>query len=543
MALREWSAPLGDPDVTPLDFRGVNDWMILPSGERLVTGRGDAVYLSPLPDASRELRFVGKHDADVFWIFAHPTAPRAVSGDESGEIRIWSFSGMSGRLERTFRSPAPRSRAYLAPNDSWLIAAPGGAHSTSDVAYLWDLKGPPDAEPIALQNGNAKWSWGAAIDPEGHWLLTANADFGILWPLGAKRARVLRGQSPPFIVVAFTPDGRGLISSSDDGTVRLWPLALREGERSRVLMEGGGLLGVSMGVDPLGRYVLAGDRFGPRVSLLPLEGGEPRRMPGFTEGAVSSLGFSLDGRLAVAAGLSPSVLRVWDLETGEVRTVDTRVPGEKGCGPERFEGSVEALAFLDDERLLTVGEQGIRVWDIERGTSRRIGPCRPNSDPRLAASPDRRRALIRYGEMRATTFGLLDVETGVFHEIASHGRSVFTAAFDPSGKVIVSGDTDGVVRVGPLDGGEPHLLYGHTLEVSSVAVSPDGKWIASGSQDGTIRLWPMPEGSPFHTLPYDAILERLRGLTNLRVVPDEGSGTGYRVEVGPFPGWKRVPAW
>jgi WD40 repeat protein len=76
---------------------------------------------------------------------------------------------------------------------------------------------------------------------------------------------------------------------------------------------------------------------------------------------------------------------------------------------------------------------------------------------------------------RATTFGSLDVETGAFQEVTSHGKSVWTAAFDPTGTTVVTGDANGVVRVGPLDGGEPHLLYGHTLEVSSVEVSPDGK--------------------------------------------------------------------
>jgi WD40 repeat protein len=107
----------------------------------------------------------------------------------------------------------------------------------------------------------------------------------------------------------------------------------------------------------------------------------------------------------------------------------------------------------------------------------------------------------------------------------------------------VTGDLDGVVRVGPITGAEPHLLFGHELQISSVAVSPDSRWIASASQDGTIRLWPMPDGTPFHALPYAEILERLQGLTNLRVVPDDKSDTGYRVEVGPFPGWKKLPEW
>ena len=66
---------------------------------------------------------------------------------------------------------------------------------------------------------------------------------------------------------------------------------------------------------------------------------------------------------------------------------------------------------------------------------------------------------------------------------------------------------------------------------------------ASGGVDGTIRLWPMPEGPPFHTLPYEEILEWLRSVTNLRVVEGEDSATGYDIEVGPFPGWETLPKW
>ena len=48
---------------------------------------------------------------------------------------------------------------------------------------------------------------------------------------------------------------------------------------------------------------------------------------------------------------------------------------------------------------------------------------------------------------------------------------------------------------------------------------------------------------PFHTIPYEEFLERLRALTNLRVVPDEESSTGYGIDIGPFPGWETVPEW
>jgi hypothetical protein len=55
----------------------------------------------------------------------------------------------------------------------------------------------------------------------------------------------------------------------------------------------------------------------------------------------------------------------------------------------------------------------------------------------------------------------------------------------------------------------------------------------------------MPDLSkpPLHTLPRNELISKLKTLTNLRVVRDDESSTGWSVEAGPFPGWETVPSW
>jgi WD40 repeat protein len=139
---------------------------------------------------------------------------------------------------------------------------------------------------------------------------------------------------------------------------------------------------------------------------------------------------------------------------------------------------------------------------------------------------------------------LLDLAAHTSRRITTHGARLSVGRLSPSGRIIVTGDHDGIVRVGPVTGEEPHLLLGHKGPVLSVAISPDERWIASSS-DESISIWPMPDVTtpPLHTLAHAELLARLDALTNLRVVRDSASATGWKLDVGPFPGWKDVPTW
>jgi WD40 repeat protein len=240
------------------------------------------------------------------------------------------------------------------------------------------------------------------------------------------------------------------------------------------------------------------------------------------------------------------------MQSGEERWLPAG-PATEDCQPNpEWAGILNDLSFLPDGRLLTIGLTGLRVFDLSSGESTRLRPCNPVvnvsvDSPWLALTPDARTALIAqvtFDTARTSELLAFDLETRAEKPIASHGSHVTFATLDPSGRLLVTGSGDGLVRVGPFGSDEePHLLYGHSALVTSLAVSPDGKWIASAAEDGTIRLWPMPEGTPLHTLPYDELLAKLRSLTNLRIVSDPGSATGYKVEPGPFPGWAKFPEW
>jgi len=191
----------------------------------------------------------------------------------------------------------------------------------------------------------------------------------------------------------------------------------------------------------------------------------------------------------------------------------------------------------------------VRRWNLETGEEEWLIRVAEETMMSMDASRDIRYLLTvekpTLTSYEGSNLSLHDLEHGSSRPITSHGRHVHRTALDPTGTIIVTSATDGVIRVGPADGAEPHLLFGHEGMVSDIAVSPDGRWIASCGEDNTVRLWPMPDLSrpPLHTLPHDDLIATLKSLTNLRVVPDEGSSTGWKLEVGPFPGWQTVPEW
>jgi len=235
-------------------------------------------------------------------------------------------------------------------------------------------------------------------------------------------------------------------------------------------------------------------------------------------------------------------VRVWDLESDEVQSL--------GPLPSQYSAY---LAFESERHLRWSGPAwegvsgGERVFDLQDGSVEIV--TKSSRDWYREISPSGKFMLFQERLPESEGWELFWKETrgNEKRQITSHGNAtdVMDYAIDPSDRWMATGDNLGVLRVGPVSGEEPHLLIGHEGAIRRVEISPDGLTIASAGDDGTIRVWPTPDLSkpPLHTLPHDELIAKLHTLTNLRIVEDPESSTGWKIDYAPFPGWAEVPTW
>jgi len=171
-----------------------------------------------------------------------------------------------------------------------------------------------EPEGIITLSGHSADINSVAFSPDGRLVVTASADgTARVWDtaFGATRAE-LRGHSGSVNSAAFSPDGKFIVTAGNDATVRLWDTA-----RFQQVRQIGGAYPKpvsSAEYSPDGRFIVAASGEAAWVCD-PNRGEVVRKLEAHT-GQVNSASFSPDSRLIVTASVD-NTARVWNAQTGE----------------------------------------------------------------------------------------------------------------------------------------------------------------------------------------------------------------------------------
>ncbi|MEV4008088.1 WD40 repeat domain-containing protein, partial [Actinomadura sp. NPDC049753] len=166
-----------------------------------------------------------------------------------------------------------------------------------------------------------------------------------------------------------------------------------------------------------------------------------------------------------------------------------------------------AAAEIRAARAVPGHERNRELLDLWREVGRHGRPTAVMGAWEVRPLPDTERRVVSGSVLScrgvlALRFGgwslvwLVDVETGErLHALQVGGTSLGALAFSPDGSRLLTGASDGKVRVWDVASGAcVHVFGGHRAEVRALAVSPDGRLAASGDERGVVRVWDLARG-------------------------------------------------
>jgi eukaryotic-like serine/threonine-protein kinase len=227
----------------------------------------------------------------------------------------------------------------------------GEAGGANYAVYVRKTDGSP---AVRLGEGSA-----GALSPDGQWAISLTPDSPgqlALLPTGPGEPRAITHDKVNHLWARYLPDGkRCVFAGIEPGkTLRLYEQDLAGGPPRAISPEGPGRFGANsafnMAVSPDGKYVAASGADG-KGYLYPVDGGEPRVIPGF-ESSDHAVMFSADGASLYVTTLTPlnvAIARI-DLATGKSTDVRSFAPADPAGV-----ASIGPVLMTSDAKIYIIG--------------------------------------------------------------------------------------------------------------------------------------------------------------------------------------------
>jgi WD40 repeat protein len=340
-----------------------------------------------------------------------------------------------------------------------------------------------------------------------------------------------RRHDKALLALAFTPDGKRILSLDRGGGLKHWNAA--HGPEALVITQGNGAWDATLSPD--GRRVAAA-ALDTAVHLWDADSGEELRK--FSEAITPrKVAFSPDGGILAAAlgKIGGGAVVLWDVQTG---ALNRRLP-DSAQGQE-LAAAIDTLAFSPDGKRIAAGtqERAVHVWDTGTGQEVFRMGGHASTVSTVAFSHDGRRLLSLSGGYwwqaprgRPNPLGLKDDPQNAIPDLkvwdAASGEEILArsvpklrgVAVSPAGEVTAVELPDNRVQLSNVTTGEEVLVLRARGNFWSCAFSPDGKrLVTTDGDDAVVKIWDAMTGEEFLTLRHRGLVSSVSFSRNGRKI-------------------------
>ncbi|KAG1813609.1 WD40-repeat-containing domain protein [Suillus subaureus] len=288
--------------------------------------------------------------------------------------------------------------------------------------------------------------------------------------------RIMLGHTSSVLAAAFFKDGRRVITSSSDKTLRIWDVQTGASVGAPFKGHKGWVRSVT--ISPDDRRIASGGE-DKTIILWNVENGQKILDPLVKHTRdVNSLCFSPDGE-RLASGSSDCTVVIWDAETGAV------------LATLRHDSLVLTVAFSPDGLKLASGSKNntIRVWRTIDAEVLLEFDAHQNRVRSVVWSHDGQQ-LVSASYDQTVKFWNSSNADQIDKPCAGHTAWIYSLAISFDDSFIATASCDDTVRLWSTKTHQQiGQALGHTTWVGCVVISPNGELLMSGDGDGKVRLW------------------------------------------------------
>jgi WD40 repeat protein/serine/threonine protein kinase len=194
--------------------RAVTSVQFSAQGKYLASGSVDGAAKLWAPSDGSELRTFRGHKAEVWCVSFSPDSSRLATASADRTIRVWDVT--SGRELITLRQEEQAPCAAFTPDGERIIAA-----SADNTFTIWDAK--TGRQVLVWRAALNRPITALALSPDGREIAAASGNMVGVWSASTGRNVTTLHPGPGFVAkVRFSSDGRQLAAVSYDASVTVW---------------------------------------------------------------------------------------------------------------------------------------------------------------------------------------------------------------------------------------------------------------------------------------------------------------------------------